>query len=363
MMKKVLCFFIVVIFVLSFPICVFSYDYSGDIYDNVDDTTKEYLNELGLNELSFDKLFELTPTRVIEFIFSLAFDKATSLTKNFINIFAVMLILAIVSSFLNENRQLNLVVGYISVLTILSFIMEPISRILTDAAVGLKSSGLFINVYLPVMVGVIVASRNPSLAITYNTFSIILSNVISFLSNKILAPFISVMFSLNIISSFSDDDYNVKINKSIRRIVVLILSLFSTLYTGMLSMQSILASSTDSFALKGIKFISGTFIPIVGSNVSDAISSVVSSFLIMKSTLGVFVIIVIILINLPVMIELIIWYFFLELCSIFSSLLKIDTITFVYESLASTISLLNIVLFFITFVLIISTGIIIIMGK
>jgi stage III sporulation protein AE len=363
MIKKVFCFSIVVIFILSFSICAFSYDYNDDIFDNLDDTTKEYLNELGLNEVSFDKLFELTPTRVIEFIFSLAFDKTISLIKNFINIFFVMLILAIASSYLNENKQLTKMLNYISVLIILAFIMEPISRTLTDTAVGLKTSGVFINAYLPVMIGIIVASRNPSLAITYNTFSVILSNVISFLSNKILVPCISVMFSLNIISSLSDDNYHLKLNKSIRRLVVLILSLFSTLYTGMLSLQSILASSADSFALKGIKFISGTFIPIVGSNVSDAISSVISSFLIMKSTLGVFIIITIILINLPVMVELLIWYFFLELCSIFSSLLKIDTITFVYESFASTISLLNIVLFFITFVLIISTGIIIIMGK
>ena len=293
-MKKIFCFFIVVIFVLSFPIYVFSYDYNEDIFNNIDDTTKEYLNELGLDEITFDKLFEITPTRVIEFVFSLAFNKTTSLIERFIKIFFVMLISAIASSFLNENRQLNKVLNYISVLIILSFVMESIGRILTDATVSLKTSGVFINVYLPVMVGIIVASKNPTLAITYNTFSILLSNVISFLSNKLLVPFISVIFSFNIISSFSDDNYYMKINKTIRRLVVLILSLFSTLYTGMLSMQSALASSADSFVLKGIKFMSGTFIPVVGSNVSDAVSSVISSFLIMKSTLGVFIIIVII---------------------------------------------------------------------
>ncbi len=361
-MKKIFCLFIILLIFLC-QVNVFSYDYDETIFENIDESTKEYLYDLGLNEISFDKLFELSPTRVIEFIFSLAFDKTTSLIEIFIKILFVLIIAAVASSFLNNNTQLSKVVDYISILIILSFIMESLSRILTDAAVGLKTSGLFINSYLPVMVGIIVASRNPTMAVTYNTFTIVLSNIISFISNKLLIPFISIMFSFNIISSFSDDNYYLKINKIVRRIIVVVLSLFSTLYTGLLSLQSILTSSADNFALKGIKFISGTFIPVVGSNVSDTISTVISSFIIMKSTLGVFIIIVIILINLPVMIELLIWYFFLELCSVFSSLLKIDSITDVLESLASSVSLLNIILFFITFVLVISTGIIIVMGK
>ena len=362
-MRKICCFLFIIIFMFSFSITSYSYEFNEDIFENIDDSTKEYLNELGIDEISFEKLFEITPTRVIEFIFSLAFNKTTSLIDRFVLIFFVLLISAIASSFLNDNTQLSKVIDYISVLIILSFIMESLSRILSDSAVGLQTSNIFINTYLPVMVGIIVASKNPALAFTYNTFTIVLSNIISFFSNKLLVPLISVIFSFNIISSFSADNYHLRVNKIFRRLVIVILSLFSTLYTGLLSTQSILASSSDSFALKGIKFISGTFIPVVGANVSDAVSSVISSFLIMKSTLGVFIIIVIILINLPVMIELLVWYFFLGLCSIVSSLLKLDTITDVFDSLASTISLLNIVLFFITFVLVISTGIIIVMGK
>ena len=145
--------------------------------------------------------------------------------------------------------------------------------------------------------------------------------------------------------------------------IVIILSLFSTIYTGLLTTQSILATSSDSIALKGIRFISGAFVPIVGGGVGDAISSVFSSFVIMKNTLGVFVIIVIILINLPVMIELLLWYFALNLCSIVSSMLSLNQITDIIDSLASILSLLNIIMFFVTFVLVISTGVVIVMGK
>ncbi len=362
-MRKFCCLFMIVFLIFSFSINSFSYEFNDEIFENIDNTTKEYLNELGIDEISFENLFEITPTRIFKFILSLVLDKANSLTDRFAMIFIVLMISAIASSFLNENIHINKLIDYISILLILSFLMDSISRILVDATVAIKTSNIFINAYLPIMVGIIVASKNPALAVTYNTFTILLSNIISFVANKLLMPLISIIFSFNIISTFSNDDYHLRINKTIRKFIIIVLSFFSTIYTGLLSTQGILASSSDNFILKGIKFVSGTFIPVVGGNVSDALSSVISSFVIMKTTLGVFIIIVIILINLPVMIELIVWYFFLGLCSIVSALLKLDEITDVFDSLSSTISILNITLFFITFVLVISTGIIIIIGK
>ncbi len=362
-MKKILYIFLITFLLLSLSFSSYSFDYNEEIFDNIDETTKEYLNELGIDEISFEELFDLSPTRVIRFIVSLALEKTSTILDRFVLIFIVMIVSVIASSFLNENKQLTKIVDYISILLILSFIMTSVSRVITDAAVSMKTANVFINVYLPIMVGIIVSSKNPALAVTYNTFTILLSNIISFLSDKLLLPLISIIFSFNIISTFSADNYHLKINKIIRRFVIVVLSFFSTLFTGLLTTQSILASSTDSFALKGIKFISGAFIPVVGSNISEAVSSIISSFVIMKSTLGVFIIIVIILINLPVMIELLVWYFFLGLCSMVSALLKLETITDAFDSLASTTSLLNIAVFFVTFVLVISTGIIIIMGK
>ena len=213
------------------------------------------------------------------------------------------------------------------------------------------------------MTSIIVASKNPTLALTYNSFSIFLSSIIANIADKIIVPLFGGILSISILSSISFEKYQDKILKTIRRFIVIILSLFSTIFTGLLTTQSILSYSSDSLLIRGVKFVSGTFVPIVGSGVGDAISSIFSSFVIMKNTLGVFIIIVIILINLPIMIEILIWYFTLGFCSIVSSLLGINSVTDLFENISSVLSLMNIIMFFITFILIISTGIIIVMGK
>lgn len=363
-MKRIFIIISVVVLLLGFSVSAHATNTDFDvIWNSTDEQTKEYLEDLGINELTFEEIFELSPTRVIEFLINLAFDGGVTIFKNITLIIVVLVITAIANSFLRDSDKTEQVVYFVSTLIIISIVTVPISRMLTDAVAGIKTSTVFVNAYLPVMTAIIIASKNPALAVTYNSFSLFLSSLISNVANSFLVPCISALLSFNILSSFSFENYRERIVKAVRKMLVIILSLFSTVYTGLLTTQSILATSSDSVALKGIKFISGAFVPIVGGGVGDAISSVFSSFVIMKNTLGVFVIIVIILINLPIMLELLLWYFALSLCSIVSSMLGINQITDIIDSLATILSLLNIIMFFITFVLVISTGVIIMMGK
>ncbi len=353
---------IILIALLTLP--AFAADSELDaVWDSTDKLTKEYLQDLGIDELTFEEIFELSPTRVIEFLIDLALEDGIKIFKNITLLIVVLVITAIASSFLRESDKSEQVVFFISTLIIISIIIAPISRMITDVVAGIKTSTVFVNAYLPVMTAIIIASKNPALAVTYNSFSLFLSSLISNVSNSFLVPITSALLAFNILSSFSFESYRDRIIKAVRKMVVIILSLFSTVYTGLLTTQSILATSSDSVTLKGIKFISGAFVPIVGGGVGDAISSVFSSFIIMKNTLGVFVIIVIILINLPVMLELLLWYFALSFSSIVSTMFNLNQITDIIDSLASILSLLNIIMFFITFVLVISTGVIIMMGK
>ncbi len=362
-MKRSILTFILILILISFCSISGYCDEYDTLWENTDEQTKEYLTEIGINELNFDELFELSPTRVIRFILNLALNKGLNVTHYLIKILSVLLISAIATSFLKENQSLNNVVSLTGTLIIISFLIEPISRILMDVTVGIKNSAVFIDLSLPIITSIIIATRNPTLALTYNSFSIYLSVIISTLADKIIVPVASSMLSFVVLSSFSEEDYKTKLLTSVRKMIIMIISFFSTIYTGVLTTKSILATSSDSVTIRGIKFISGTFIPIVGGNVADALSSVFSSFIMMKNTLGVFIIIVIILINLPIIIEMLLWYFILQLCSIISSLLGTQYITEIFENFSTIISLLNIVMFFITFILVITTGVVIMFGK
>ena len=360
-MKKIFIFLIIIILLLSFQISSFAINFqqsAESLWDSLDDNTQDYLKDIGIDEVSIEDLLEMTPYRAVKFLIKSVTDIGNTIFEKIVSIIIILIITAIILSYLDKSESSTKVVCFFATLAILSIIVYSLVRVLNDAIVSIKTSCVFVDSYLPIMCSIIIATKNPALATTYNSFTIFLSSVIVTIADKFLLPIISGLLGFNMMSAFSLEKYRDRVIKTIKRIVVVTISLFSTIYTGLLTTQSILASSSDSVMLKGIRFVSGTFIPIVGNGVSDALATVFSSFLIMKNTFGIFIIIAIVLINLPVMIELLIWYFVIGFCSITSSMLNLEDITDIFDSLSSIVAIINIIVFFVTFVLVISTGVI-----
>lgn len=330
---------------------------------NIDSEAKEYLEELGVDSESGEGIADVSLKSVFKFLFSLVTDKTKRISGVLVIVTAVIIINSIFSSFIGENTSARTAINYISVLCIVTAIIVPLKELIVNTGAVIKTAAIFTDSYIPVLGAIIAASGNIKLAFTYNSFAIALSAFITEIADNFFIPVVNMLFAFNILTSFTFESYKHKIIKSVKRLIIIILSLISTIYTGLLTTQSILAVSSDSLTVRGIRFFSGTFIPVVGAGVSESVASVMSSLSVMKNTAGVIVIAIILLIFLPIIIELLIWYFALQFCSIAADLFGNNDISEMIEELSSVISLINIILFYITFVLIISTGIIIVSGK
>lgn len=363
MKKAVSIIFAFVFLMMFFSISSTAANSYEDLLKNVDSSTKEYLEELGIDSDSGEGISDVSLKSVFKFLISLVTDKTKRISVYVITVTAVIITNSILSSFTADNASAKTAINYISVLCIITAIIIPLKELIINAGVVIKTAAIFTDCYIPIFGAIVAASGNVKLAFTYNSFAIALSAFINETADNFFVPVVNMLFAFNILSSFTFESYKHKIIKSVKRLIIIILSLISTIYTGLLTTQSILAVSSDSLTVRGIRFFSGTFIPVVGAGVSESVASVMSSLSVMRNTAGVIVIVIIILIFLPVIIELLVWYFALQFCSIAADLFGNSEISEMIEELSSVISLINIILFYITFVLIISTGIIIISGK
>lgn len=357
-----------VIFSIFLLLTFFSFSSNAEsggesVLRNIDSETKEYLEELGVDSESGEGIADVSLKSVFKFLFSLVTDKTKRISGVLVIVTAVIIINSIFSSFIGDNTSARTAINYISVLCIVTAIIVPLKELIVNTGAVIKTAAIFTDSYIPVLGAIIAASGNIKLAFTYNSFAIALSAFITEIADNFFIPVVNMLFAFNILTSFTFESYKHKIIKSVKRLIIIILSLISTIYTGLLTTQSILAVSSDSLTVRGIRFFSGTFIPVVGAGVSESVASVMSSLSVMKNTAGVIVIAIILLIFLPIIIELLIWYFALQFCSIAADLFGNNDISEMIEELSSVVSLINIILFYITFVLIISTGIIIVSGK
>ena len=104
-MKKILYFLVCALLFVLINITVYSLDKTDEIWNNLDSETRNYLEELGIDEISFEELFELSPTRVIKFIFDISSNKTDSLKDEFAIIFAILILSSIASSFIKKTNK------------------------------------------------------------------------------------------------------------------------------------------------------------------------------------------------------------------------------------------------------------------
>ena len=83
---------------------------------------------------------------------------------------------------------------------------------------------------------------------------------------------------------------------------------FCTVLMGcVLAFQSVIAKSADTAAVKGVKFVLGNAVPVVGGALADAVGTLASSLGLLKSTVGVVSAAVICLIFALPVLKLLVW--------------------------------------------------------
>ena len=107
------------------------------------------------------------------------------------------------------------------------------------------------------------------------------------LITRVLLPLCTMGFSLAIVDAVSPSVSVGGLLRLSRKCTTWILGLLMTVFLGVLSMQNWLGSSVDTAASKTTKYVIANFVPVVGSAVSDAYTTVRSSLQMLRSTTGV----------------------------------------------------------------------------
>ena len=183
----------------------------------------------------------------------------------------------------------------------------------------LKKMTLFVSSLLPYLSLLSLSGGNAVTAAGDNAFLLFTLSAVQNLCIGLLSPLIRVSLAFSLSDSISD---NVNL-AGIPRLFKKIYSFFLTTSTGLLSIllffQHNLSLAADNAAAKSIKF-AGSLIPVVGSSLGDAVRTVISSLSVIRTSLGIFGLLVILLLLLPCAVSLFLYKFALSAACTLSGL-------------------------------------------
>ena len=121
----------------------------------------------------------------------------------------------------------------------------------------------------------------------------------------------------------------------IKRTFTLGLSFFMLLLSFLLGLQTTLAAGSDTLALRTVRFAAGSFLPVVGGSVSEAMKTVAGSIAYLRTLAGTGGILVLFLFFLPTFLTVLTTRIVFMLCGALAELLEAKSEGRVLSELAS----------------------------
>ncbi len=279
----------------------FSYD---EMISSIDSTAIEALNDIGITEISFESIFSVTPKKVFDSFYNVFTGALKEPFKIFLSVAGVMAIMALLTN-LSRSPETVTLIGSSCVACVLAV---PMVSLVTRTFSVLETLSSFTTAFSGVFCAVSSASGGIIQGTAFIGMNVAINSVFSVLLSAVSSPLSYCMCSLAFLSCFNIKTFSERMSDLFKRCYIFILGLITTLFSGVSALKTILGGSADSVASRGVKFLVGRSLPLVGGVVSESYQSIIASLSLIKSTVGVFGIITVVITVLPIIAELASWW-------------------------------------------------------
>lgn len=333
-----------------------------ELRDYLDDEARGFLKRIGLDEIDTQAILDFSPSAVISAVVGIFKEKWKEPMKALVSSIGTALLLSICASLVpddDKNRSmLSLVGSCFAIITLYKAVYGTVRA----CASCVKACIGFEKLLIPILTALLTASGKPASAISYNGVSFLIAEFASMLAEGFVLPAAAVVGALYLCSGMIPEIRLTPVADILRKAVTYILSISAALFSGTIAIRSLVSASADSVGAKAVKLVSSTFVPIVGGALGEAFSSFAGSVSLIRNTVGVFGIVALGAICIPVLAEALLWIFSMRIASAVSEMLGCQCCVTVYNGVAYVCSMLNTLLILCITMLVISSATVIVTG-
>ena len=194
--------------------------------------------------------------------------------------------------------------------------------------------------FVPVFAAIVASGGKVMTSVSMSTLLLGAANGMNYIASYIIIPLMSGYLCLSICSSVSPLLNQSGLCESIKKLAFWIMSLISTVFVGILSIQTAVNSSADNLSMRTAKFIIGSSVPVAGGILSEALGTLTSSLSLLKSSVGIYGVIICCLFFLPIVLELLLWRLTLFATTFISDIFSLPKLSNLLKSTDTVLSVL-----------------------
>ena len=391
-MKKFFCIFLIIFVACSSPVQVHgTYVYATstssenvDVQQELSENIENQLNSLDTSELD-ELIKEITKdsdafasgsfSQKIKDIISgdLTIDAQSFigyLSELFLNdvlaflpyvcmIVAIAILYSMVSSsHSGKNKTLNDVIHFVCYGAVVVIIVVWVSKLLALTTSTLHSMKQQMDLIFPLLLTILTALGGNVAVGVYQPAMAVLSGSVVSIFISILMPIFTFMLVFTIISNLTT---NIKFNKfadffssTFKWLMGIVLMFFSAF----VSIQGIMAKSRDSISLKTAKYTLKSAVPLIGGFLSDGVSLIMLSSVLIKNAIGVGGLLLLFCSILLPIVNIIVFSFLMKFASAILEPIADNRITSFVSSVAKSIQMLIAIILGVAFMYFLMVGLV-----
>ena len=352
---------------LLLNICCFADGPSDDIYqkfetdtivENIPYQAKELVDQIVSDRLTLDKLTNVSPIKIKEIFKEKVIEHFTSYKTQLISIMIAVILSAALSTVGGEGSH-TAVFDLVCILMITALLIEPILICIQHSCETVKELSRFMLLYIPIYATVMISSGSAGTAAVYHTSLMAAAQIIGQLSGRVFLPLMQGYMLISLSGTIGGNKGIKSAASAVKKTVNWGLAAAATAFTGILSIQSFISSAADSAASKTVKFIAGSFVPIIGGAFSDALSAIQGSIRLIKASVGGAGIVITVLTFMPILIRITVLRAVLWSAKLSGDILSADKCSDILSCFLNILSALTALLLTVMMVFIISTAVMI----
>ncbi len=333
-----------------------AYDYSG-VYNSLSDEAAQALEGLGITSADASALSNLSLDGVAQTLTKMAGDGFAAPLRSLITVMAVLILCAMLSAYRDslsgENSE---TVQTVASLCLSGAVAVPAAAFISSAGSIIAHCANLFLAYIPLMAVMMAASGRALSSAGYQALTIGAGQGVARVCSDVLLPLMNIFLGIAVTSGITPQARLQGFLSLITKVTGWLLGFAMAVFTFVLSLRQTTAGALDSLATRTAKFALSSFVPVVGGALSEAYKSVQGSLQVLKSGLGVFVILALALTFLPLLLQGLGWSLCLSAGKAFAEVMGITDCARLLEGLRMVFSTLLAVLLCVLAVFIIATA-------
>ncbi len=345
-MKKVLFTVLLLLFLFSFSanaeqLYEEQYEKSGagSLQENLPEETKELLESLEIDPSNSEWVNKITTGNVFTMIADIIKTEGKTPISTAAAVIGVVLLISAIKSF-SARESTDTLMSYIATVAVAGVALLPLYNVITATARTVKAGAQFMLSFVPVYCTVLVASGKPTTSAVSGSLLMGASEGVVQLATYVITPIAGAYLAVCMCGCVSPVINMSGIAELIKRTVNWSLSLLMTVYMGVLSIQTTINAAADNLAVKTGKFVVGSFVPVVGGPISEALTTVGACVSLLKSSVGIYGIVIEALLVIPTVLWLFLWRLSLIASSSVAAMFELPKIATLIKAADTAVSFL-----------------------